>query len=78
VTHPANWGPCKRELLDQAVKLANAGDVLLRTEPEAAALQHATARRIGPGETVAGLAQGQDMAHGRGRGVHRGVADASA
>jgi actin-like ATPase involved in cell morphogenesis len=53
VTHPANWGPYKREQLDQAVRLADAGPVVLRTEPEAAALQHATARRIASGETVA-------------------------
>ena len=53
VTHPANWGPYKRELLDQALRLADTGPVLLRTEPEAAALQHATARKIAPGETVA-------------------------
>ncbi|RZU48495.1 WD40 repeat protein [Krasilnikovia cinnamomea] len=53
VTHPANWGPYKREQLDQAIRLADAGPVLLRTEPEAAALQHATARRIAPGEAVA-------------------------
>ncbi|WP_412747148.1 Hsp70 family protein [Krasilnikovia sp. MM14-A1004] len=53
VTHPANWGPYKREQLDQAIRLADAGAVLLRTEPEAAALQHATARKIAPGEAVA-------------------------
>ena len=53
VTHPANWGPYKREQLDQALRLADTGPVLLRTEPEAAALQHATARRIAPGATVA-------------------------
>jgi len=53
LTHPANWGPYKREQLDQAIRLADAGSVLLRTEPEAAALQHATARKIAPGETVA-------------------------
>jgi molecular chaperone DnaK len=53
VTFPANWGPYKRELLDQAVKIADVGGVRLRSEPEAAALQHATARRIAPGETVA-------------------------
>ena len=53
VTHPANWGPYKREQLDQAIRLADAGPVLLRTEPEAAALQHATARKIASGETVA-------------------------
>ncbi|MFI7603061.1 Hsp70 family protein [Actinoplanes sp. NPDC049681] len=53
VTHPANWGPYKREQLDQALRMAETGPALLRTEPEAAALQHATARRIAEGETVA-------------------------
>ncbi|MFF5287945.1 Hsp70 family protein [Paractinoplanes globisporus] len=53
VTHPANWGPYKREQLDQAIRLADAGPVQMRSEPEAAALQHATARRIANGETVA-------------------------
>ncbi|MFC7277257.1 Hsp70 family protein [Paractinoplanes rhizophilus] len=53
ITHPANWGPYKKEQLDQAVRLADAGPVRLRSEPEAAALQHATARRIADGETVA-------------------------
>src|SRR3954451_23393549 len=53
VTHPANWGPYKKEQLDQAIKLADAAPVRLRSEPEAAALQHATARRIANGETVA-------------------------
>ncbi|MFF5077821.1 Hsp70 family protein [Actinoplanes sp. NPDC000266] len=52
LTHPANWGPYKREQFDQAVRLADVGPVVFRTEPEAAALRHATARRIGPGETV--------------------------
>ena len=53
VTHPANWGPYKREQLDQAIKFADAGPVQLLTEPEAAALQHATARQIASGETIA-------------------------
>src|SRR3954452_4542786 len=53
VTHPANWGLYQKEQLDQAIKLADAGPVRLRSEPEAAALQHATARRIANGETVA-------------------------
>ncbi|MET0425454.1 MAG: Hsp70 family protein [Actinoplanes sp.] len=53
VTHPANWGPYKREQLDQAIRQADAEHVQVRSEPEAAALQHATARRIAPGETVA-------------------------
>ncbi|WP_127508765.1 Hsp70 family protein [Actinoplanes solisilvae] len=52
LTQPANWGPYKREQFAQAVRLADAGDVRVITEPEAAALQHATARRIAPGETV--------------------------
>ena len=53
LTCPANWGPYKRELFDQAVTLADAGPVTVMSEPEAAARQHATARAIGPGETVA-------------------------
>jgi molecular chaperone DnaK len=53
LTYPANWGPYKREQLDQAIRLADAGPVRLLTEPEAAARQHATTRRIAPGETVA-------------------------
>ncbi|MDY7086133.1 MAG: Hsp70 family protein [Actinomycetota bacterium] len=52
LTHPANWGPYKREQFAQAVRLADAEQVTFRTEPEAAALQHAAARRIAPGETV--------------------------
>ncbi|WP_250037863.1 Hsp70 family protein [Paractinoplanes maris] len=52
LTHPANWGPYKREQFAQAVRLADAGEVELITEPEAAARQHATARRIAAGETV--------------------------
>ncbi|MBU2665350.1 Hsp70 family protein [Actinoplanes bogorensis] len=52
LTHPANWGPYKREQFSQAVRLADAGSVNYLTEPEAAALEHATARRITPGETV--------------------------
>ena len=53
LTCPANWGPYKREMFDHAIKLADAGPVRLITEPEAAARQHATARKIGHGETVA-------------------------
>jgi molecular chaperone DnaK len=45
VTHPANWGPYKRELLDQAVRIAELDNVTLRTEPEAAAVQGDGARR---------------------------------
>lgn len=53
VTHPANWGPFKRELLEQAVHLADVGEVTYRTEPEAAAINFAAGERVRPGETVA-------------------------
>jgi outer membrane protein assembly factor BamB/actin-like ATPase involved in cell morphogenesis len=53
VTHPANWGPFKRELLEQAVHLADLDEVAYRTEPEAAAINFATGERVRPGETVA-------------------------
>lgn len=52
LTRPANWGPYKQEQFAQAVRLADTGPVRVITEPEAAALQHATARRIAAGETV--------------------------
>ena len=38
ITHPANWGPYKRELLSQAVQMADVPSVRLITEPEAAAV----------------------------------------
>jgi actin-like ATPase involved in cell morphogenesis len=53
VTHPANWGPYKRELLMQAVHMADVPHVQLRTEPEAAAVQYAAQERVRPGEIVA-------------------------
>ncbi|MEH1128264.1 Hsp70 family protein, partial [Micromonospora sp. CPCC 206061] len=53
VTHPANWGPFKRELLDQAIRLADVDGVLFLPEPEAAAIHYATTERVRPGETVA-------------------------
>jgi molecular chaperone DnaK len=53
VTHPANWGPFKRELLDQAIHLADIDEVLFLPEPEAAAIHYATTERVRPGETVA-------------------------
>ncbi|MEV6304362.1 Hsp70 family protein [Actinoplanes sp. NPDC051861] len=52
LTYPAHWGPYKREQLDQAIRLADAGPVRLLTEPEAVARRHGMTRRIGPGETV--------------------------
>ncbi|MFC6016072.1 Hsp70 family protein [Plantactinospora solaniradicis] len=53
VTHPANWGPYKRELLEQAIQLAELEGVRLRSEPEAAAIQYAAGERVQPGEVVA-------------------------
>ncbi|MET0422297.1 MAG: Hsp70 family protein, partial [Actinoplanes sp.] len=53
VTHPANWGPYKRELLTQALQLADVPDAVLRTEPEAAAVRYAYTERVGPGEVIA-------------------------
>ncbi|MEV6490646.1 Hsp70 family protein, partial [Actinoplanes sp. NPDC051633] len=53
VTHPANWGPYKRELLMQAMVLAEVPDVQLRSEPEAAAVQYAAQERVQAGEIIA-------------------------
>ncbi|BBH69857.1 hypothetical protein ACTI_65420 [Actinoplanes sp. OR16] len=53
LTYPAHWGPYKRDQLDQAIRLADAGPVRLISEPEAVAHRHAAAGRITPGETVA-------------------------
>jgi outer membrane protein assembly factor BamB/actin-like ATPase involved in cell morphogenesis len=53
LTHPANWGPFKRDLLQQAVRLAELDDVMLITEPEAAAIEYASLERVEPGSVVA-------------------------
>jgi outer membrane protein assembly factor BamB/actin-like ATPase involved in cell morphogenesis len=53
LTHPANWGPYKRELLMQAAQLADLPQATLRTEPEAAAVRYAGTARVAPGETIA-------------------------
>ncbi|WP_433832458.1 Hsp70 family protein [Actinoplanes sp. CA-015351] len=49
LTYPAHWGPYKREQLDQAIRLADAGPVHLLSEPEAVARW----RGLAPGETAA-------------------------
>src|SRR3954453_4099125 len=41
VCHPANWGPYKKELLEQTVALADTGSTTFVTEPEAAAIHYA-------------------------------------
>jgi actin-like ATPase involved in cell morphogenesis len=55
VSHPANWGNYKRDLLQQAIRLAglDLDKVGLITEPEAAALSYAAQERVEPGDVVA-------------------------
>ena len=53
VSHPANWGLYKLDLLEQAVRMADVGQARYITEPIAAALHYAGRERIEPGETVA-------------------------
>ncbi|MCP4223212.1 MAG: Hsp70 family protein [Actinomycetia bacterium] len=55
VTYPANWGDYKKDLLDQAMRLAGLDDEVVDsiTEPEAAVLSYAAQERVEPGEVVA-------------------------
>jgi actin-like ATPase involved in cell morphogenesis len=53
VTHPANYGPYKKDLLNEMVRLADVGAVDFLTEPEAAAINYAEQDRLEPGEIVA-------------------------
>jgi molecular chaperone DnaK len=53
VTHPANWGPFKTDLLRQALRSADLGGARLLTEPEAAASYYASTERVEVGEVVA-------------------------
>ena len=54
VTHPANWGPFKIELLERAVDRAGIEvPVLLTSEPEAAAVFYAVERPIPTGAVIA-------------------------
>lgn len=53
VSHPANWGPYKLDLLHQAVRLADLRTATTITEPEAAARYYASTRRLSPGDIVA-------------------------
>ena len=52
VTHPANWGPYKLELLDQLLRIAEVGPTVTITEPEAAAIHYTASERVEPGEVV--------------------------
>ena len=53
LTHPANWGPFRLELLDQVAVMAGLGSASRCTEPEAAAAQYAAQNRVAPGDRVA-------------------------
>ncbi len=52
VTHPANWGPYKLELLNQLLRIAEVGPTVTITEPEAAAIQYASSERLEVGQIV--------------------------
>ena len=53
ICHPANWGQYKKDLLAQAVRMAELGSATFLTEPEAAAIHYASNQRIEPGQIVA-------------------------
>jgi molecular chaperone DnaK len=53
ITHPANWGEFKLDLLRQAVRLAGLADAVFLPEPEAAAIHYAASERIPDGAKVA-------------------------
>lgn len=53
ITHPANWGPYKLELLNQLLRIAEVGPSVTITEPEAAAIQYASTERVDVGQIIA-------------------------
>lgn len=53
ITHPANWGPFKLDLLHQAIRMADLEDCTVVTEPEAAAVYYASTERVAVGDVVA-------------------------
>jgi actin-like ATPase involved in cell morphogenesis len=53
LTHPANWGPYKRDLLLRAAEAAGLADITLATEPQAAAISYANQERVDPGAVIA-------------------------
>lgn len=53
LTHPANWGPFRRELFEEVPAFAGFENTPLLTEPEAAAAHYAASRRLDDGETLA-------------------------
>ena len=53
LTHPANWGPYKLELLDQVARLAGVERWSRCPEPLAAAAQYAAQTRVNTGDVIA-------------------------
>lgn len=54
LSHPANWGPFKRDRMHQAVRIAGLNQPFrFTTEPEAAAVFYAHEQRVDPGSVVA-------------------------
>ena len=56
LTHPANWGPYRRELFDEVPELAgltNGHAPRTVTEPEAAAAHYAASRQLSDGDVIA-------------------------
>jgi YVTN family beta-propeller protein len=53
LTHPASWGPYKRDVFAQVPQLAEVHAVRMITEPEAAAAHYAGTDRVRDGATVA-------------------------
>ncbi|GAA2795623.1 hypothetical protein GCM10010470_33330 [Saccharopolyspora taberi] len=53
LTHPANWGPYRRELFDEVPRLGGLDAARTVTEPEAAAAYYAAKRQLADGEVVA-------------------------
>ena len=53
VTHPANWGPYKLELMEQVLVLADVVNASLMTEPAAAAAQYASRANMALGDRIA-------------------------
>jgi YVTN family beta-propeller protein len=53
LTHPANWGPYRRELFEEVPQLAGLALPRMVTEPEAAAAHYAASRSLSDGEIVA-------------------------
>lgn len=53
VAYPANWGPYKLDLLQQAIRQADITNAEVITEPEAAVIHYASQERISSGSVIA-------------------------